>query len=433
MARQNAWTEAEDKFLRDCVKRGLKNPQIVIAFGSKFGPEKRGKAAITKRRSDTCSDIPTLRGSGYLVPEMVKPDENVHVNVADGEETGKVHVLASRSIKNPEMLFEKSGLDPEKWELVPGEHTIKKWDVPMRIKEEPLVIPCWYVAIKVRLKYEHTMLPIPIVFEMPTRAKNIKSVHRSITTSVHFSDVHFPHQSTESVEILYQILDDLEDVEFVADQGDTLDCQEISAFPKDPEKRISLKEEVIMGAEHFATVSQLVPNAEKIWCEGNHEDRLRRLIWSLADKRQAGEILALDSIRQALQWGSMLGLDSLGWESIPYPKHHLLNNRLIVCHGEVARQGSGQSAKAELKKFSKSGISGHTHRVEYYGERTYDGSIGWWGLGCLCDITNVQYTNHPNWQQGFAVVNWSPDKKTYSVERVRIHDGKAIFRGKTYG
>jgi hypothetical protein len=433
MVAKNTWQDAEDQFLRTCVKRGLSNKQLVIAFQGKFGPEKRSDSAIKKRRSEVCGDIPVLKQQTHFRPELLEPDEKVHVKTYDNESIAQVHVMASRSIKNPEMLFEQSGLDTEKWELVPGEHQVKKWDVPMRIKEEAVVVPCWYVAIRVRLKYEFSSLPMPIVFDIPQRKKNIVPLRKAITTSVHWSDIHFPHEDAACIEILYQILDDLDNVEFVADQGDTLDCQEISSYPKNPLTRVSLKDEVLMGAKHFATVTELTPNAQRVWCEGNHEDRLRRLIWGLADSRQAGEILGLDSVREALEWKSLLGLESLDWQMVRYPKHHLLHNRLVICHGETARQVSGQSAKAELLKYSKSGLSGHTHRVEYYGERTYDGSIGWWGLGCLCDIANVQYTNHPNWQQGFAVVNWSPDKKTYSVERVRIHDGKAIFRGKTYG
>jgi hypothetical protein len=78
-------------------------------------------------------------------------------------------------------------------------------------------------------------------------------------------------------------------------------------------------------------------------------------------------------------------------------------------------------------------MSGHTHRIGGYTQRIYEGSLSWWGLGCLCSLQTQNYINHPNWQQGFALVNWAKDKETYSVERVRVHDGKAIFRGKTYG
>ena len=192
MARKNGWESPEDNFLRDCVKRGLKSPQIVIAFNSRFGPAKRGGSAILKRRTQVCADIPTLRGdtSASLVADVVKPDEDVHVNIEEGEEFGRVHVLASRSIKNPEMLFKKSGLDPDKWELSPTQHEIKKWDVPMRIKEEAVVIPCWYVSIKVRLRYEYTSMPRPVVFEMPKRIRAPAIGKQSILTTVHFSDIH---------------------------------------------------------------------------------------------------------------------------------------------------------------------------------------------------------------------------------------------------
>lgn len=376
-------------------------------------------------------------------PEIYQPgapseeDSEVKVDIDEGADGGYVYVLASSSIKNPEELFEASELDPEVWELCPGDHPVKKWDVPMKLRDkdgehQAVVVPCYYISIKVRRRWQHSDIPVPVFFELPPAPKKLIA-KRDTLTSVHFSDIHFPHHDQRAVDILYAVMSDLPNIDVVVDQGDTLDCHEISAYPKNPNTRVSLKEEIQRGAKHFATVAQLTPNARRIWCEGNHEDRLRRLIWSLSDKRQAGEILTLDAVQDALQWTSLLGLGSLDFEILPYPSHELLWGKLVVCHGETARQGSGQSEKAELAKYSKSGISGHTHRIGGYTQRIYEGSLSWWGLGCLCSLQTQHYINHPNWQQGFAIVNWSKDKKTYSVERVRIHDGRAIFRGRTYG
>ena len=87
--------------------------------------------------------------------------------------------------------------------------------------------------------------------------------------------------------------------------------------------------------------------------------------------------------------------------------------------------------KAELKHYSKSGMSGHTHRIGYYGKKTYDGQSAWFGLGCCCAL-RTSYVSHPQWQQGFCVVVWSEDRKNFAVERVRVFDGVAYWRGRRY-
>lgn len=412
------WTHREDSFIVSCVKRGLSNKQIFEAFCAEFGPH-RGYTAIAKRRFL----LDTIEHDNKT-PSA--PDERINVEL--GEETGDIFVMASTSIKSPEDLFRKSGLDPEVWELH-DVSSVRKWDVPMRLNNTPVVVECYYVGIKVRKRWEHTSLPRPVVVKF-SRPALIKKATSGVYQSVHYSDLHIPYHDPSALNILYKVISDVQP-DIVVDHGDTLDCHEISKYPKDPHNRVSLKDEIIQAAQHFAAVSDLTPGARRIWCEGNHEERLKRLIWGLAEGRNAGEILTLPSVTQSLSWPSLLGLDDLGWEMVPYPKHELLFNRLIVCHGERVRSLSGQSEKSELEHYSKSGISGHTHRIGYYGKKTYDGQLGWWGIGCLCSLSS-QYISFPNWQQGFAVVSWSDDKKNFAVERIRVFDGKAFFRGKLY-
>ena len=367
------------------------------------------------------------------------PDETIKVNL--GEEFGHVAVAASVSIKTPEELFARSGVDSDVWELMP-EGKVKKWDVPMKIKtlktlpdgtvvhsQEPVVIECHYVAIGVRKRWNHTELPSPVVLKVtrPLRRKPSDGAF----TSVHYSDVHWPNASRPCVNILYQILD-WTNPGLVIDHGDLLDCEQISKYPKDPLNRTSLKNEIKMGAEHLGIVHGITQDAEHVWLEGNHEERMKRTIWALADQRQAGEILTLPSVQESLSWPSLLGIGELGWQTIPYPGHKLIFDRLIACHGEKVRAESGQSAKAEFNHYSKGGLSGHTHRVGEFTKRKYDGEQAWFELGCMCSISGVGYTNYPNWANAFAVITWSADRKRYQFERVRVHDGVAYFRGKRF-
>jgi len=186
-----------------------------------------------------------------------------------------------------------------------------------------------------------------------------------------------------------------------------------------------------MAAEHHGRVHQLTPEARHIWLLGNHEDRLRKLIWKLAESRETEALLKLPGVMAALKWERLTGVEALGWEIVPYPDHILLWDRLLLCHGSTVRKWSSYSAKAEHDRYGKSGMSGHTHRRGVFEHRDYNGFHAWWELGMLGTI-HGRYAAYPDWQQGFCVVTWDKDHKTFGVEEVRIHEAQTIFRGKKY-
>ena len=355
--------------------------------------------------------------------KLPEPDDTVRV---EGE---LVTLLSSKAIKDPKELLERSGLDLDVWEMVPDSGVMKTWAVPMKVEGYPVQVPCFYVSLKVRKRWDASDLPTPIVLsiERPKKSESRAGDY----TSVHYSDIHFPHHDPRTLDILYQILDDV-GPHLVWDHGDTLDCEQISKYPKDPFHRVGMKEEIRLAANHFGVVQGLTPNAEHGWCEGNHEERLKRTIWALADQRTAGEVLTLPGMAEVLSWGNMLGLNGIGWEIVPYPSTLTLFDRLILAHGSRVRQHSAYSAKSEHDQYGKSGMSGHTHRMGTYYHTDYNGPHVWVELGLMGRIRE-DYVSHANWQQGFAVVTWSADRKRFGVEHINIHEGKAMFRGKQYG
>lgn len=247
-------------------------------------------------------------------------------------------------------------------------------------------------------------------------------------TSFHYGDLHFPFQDTKAVDTAMKILADLQP-DLVVCHGDLVDCASISTYEKDPKHRASLAKEIEMAKTHLRQVSEWSPGARRILLKGNHEDRLRRLIWKLSEKSPAHEILNLPETEAALDWPSLLRLNDFGWEW--HEDKFVLFNRMILKHGTFVRKWSGQSAKAEMERYGKSGISGHTHRQGAFVHRDWNGQHGWWEHGCLCTL-NPTYTEDPDWQQGCCVVTWSDRRDYFSVELIHIHRGKAVFRGKLY-
>jgi hypothetical protein len=271
------------------------------------------------------------------------------------------------------------------------------------------------------------MLPRPIQVNIPE--PSFPKPDRESYVCVHYGDVHFPFQDDAALNVLYQVTADLCPDE-VNCHGDLADCYSISKYEKDPQHRIELQDELRQVAEHLGIMAAISPFAKRRWLLGNHEDRLRRLIWDLAQSLPAQQLVRLPNVWEQLEWGRLVGADSAGWEI--HTGKVVQFDKLVLKHGDVVRQQSAYSARAELERYQKSGISGHTHRRGVYEKRDLNGAHAWWEHGCLCDL-NPSYVSDPNWQQGFLVVTWSADRSSYGVEEVRIHDGTAIFRGKTYG
>jgi len=77
-------------------------------------------------------------------------------------------------------------------------------------------------------------------------------------------------------------------------------------------------------------------------------------------------------------------------------------------------------------------MSAHTHRFGKYERRLERGIESWHECGCLCDL-NPEYTDFPNWHQGFAALTTFPDRDSFHVNLVEIIPGyKAILDGKIY-
>lgn len=271
-------------------------------------------------------------------------------------------------------------------------------------------------------------LPVrPVQVEIPHLPPQQK-LWESGFTSIHYSDTHFPYQNDKTLSVLYQLVRDLQP-DAIIDHGDLLDCYSISRYEKDPANRVSLQDEIDAAARHLAILTALAPNARRKLIKGNHEDRLRRLLWSMAERQEAHQVLSLQKVRHALQWPVLLGLDAIGWEW--HEDKVVFARRMILKHGTVVRKWSAYTAKGEYEKYGRCGMSGHTHRRGVFEHSDHNGTHAWWELGCCCQL-NPGYLDDPDWQAGFNVVTWSKDRRHFGVEEVRVHNGVTYFRGKRY-
>ena len=261
---------------------------------------------------------------------------------------------------------------------------------------------------------------VPIPFTAKRRAGGLK-------VALHWTDTHFPFQDDQVLAVVASLAQELQP-DVLIHGGDLLDCYGISKFDKDPTRRHSLQDEIDQAKEHLHQMAQIVPHAERWLLEGNHEDRLRRTIWSLPGG--AAELARLTSFQEAMSWPVLLGLDEIGWKWVPADKqsHTSIIPKLITKHGTVVRKWSSYTARGEWERYGRGGLSGHTHRMGGFYHRDHNGAICWWEGGCTCDL-NPSYMMDPDWQNGCLVITWDESDGRFSVEPVFIQDGAAIFRG----
>lgn len=234
------------------------------------------------------------------------------------------------------------------------------------------------------------------------------------------SDFHVPFHNVRLVENWIQMVADIQP-DVVVVNGDFLDCESISRFPKPPGGP-SLQAEVDQGIEILSAIADAAPNAERHLTEGNHEERLERFIL---------ENQGVGSLR-CLRIPELLECEDLGFKWYAY-EHPVEFGKLSVIHGHYARKHSAYSAKAHLLDGGyDTVVHGHTHRLGAYWVTGAKGIKRGFELGGLYDYAQAEYVRGvKNWQNGFALCYvFEDDVHVDLIEAGR--DGKFIAQGKVY-
>lgn len=233
------------------------------------------------------------------------------------------------------------------------------------------------------------------------------------------NDLHIPYQDIFTVALILRVIKDCKP-DVIILNGDIADFYQISRFNKDPRTIKELQNDLNDVRQFLRQVREAAPRAQLIYCEGNHEDRLRNFLWS-----KSPELSSLD----CLQLVELLGLRIFNIDFVPYNAIIKVNDVFKIEHGDCVSKHSGWTAKAMYEKRGGCGIVGHSHRMGSH-LKTSDGDTkGWFENGCLCDL-NPEYVKEPNWQQGFSMVTFIDGR--FYVQQVPIIKHKFIFDGKMY-
>lgn len=236
--------------------------------------------------------------------------------------------------------------------------------------------------------------------------------------------------------------------------GDFLDLPEWSSkFLVLPEFVLTTQPTIDRAHRFLAQQRAVAPEAKLVLIAGNHDDRLGKAI-----AKNALAALRLRRAEAPKEWAVLsvpflLRLDELGVEYVggyPAGRYKIADaceqaglTPLYAIHGE--KLDVAKVAKTERQSF----VQGHIHRQALHYE-TYEvngrpETVLGVSPGCLCrvdgavpstknglDETGRPLTRWESWQQGVMVVQVDVTTGWWDVELVRIHSGRARWRGKEF-
>lgn len=224
--------------------------------------------------------------------------------------------------------------------------------------------------------------------------------------------------------------------------GDMLDLAEMSTkYPRPPELVNTSQPAILELGWWCRRLRQACPSSQIIYMEGNHEQRLDRLMIEKASMAQ--DLKADGENLNALSIERLLNLSALDIQYVgPYGTDYWLwsdtDSPVKIHHGEIVRAKGGQTVSAQLAKYHHSVVGGHVHRVEL-AMATNHGPQGRrqrfaMSPGCLCktDGSVPGATLQPDWQQGYGIISRDTKSGELFPEVVSVMNGQTTMFGKRY-
>lgn len=210
------------------------------------------------------------------------------------------------------------------------------------------------------------------------------------------SDLHIPFHDKKLLEVWMKRLEDYEwdGVDII---GDFIDCYSLSKFDSNPLRKNNFQIELDQGWAILQRIRETVPYADIRYSEGNHEDRLRKILWN--------KVPALAHLRN-LTISELLKLEELGvtWHDTLHP--YKIED-LWFTHGDLLRKHAGQSARAKSEAMAGSVLIGHCHRIGASPFTTHCGTFQAYECGHMSDPSQLDYVRNVfNWQQGWTEVHF---------------------------
>jgi len=233
------------------------------------------------------------------------------------------------------------------------------------------------------------------------------------------SDVHVPFHDSRALDLALQIGEDVDEVILL---GDFADMYGVSSHGRSPDIVETIEDEIFAVKKVLKHIQNAIPNAKRVFIEGNHCHRLKRYI-----ANHAPELHTFISI------AGLFDLESMGYEFVPYgpyQKYNVLGMEDLIARHEPL-SGGVHVAHNTAVKAGTSVIFGHVHRQQISNVVLMDGKLATGiSVPTLCDIKHpvMSYVkNFHQWQQGSAIVTQVDGE--WFVDNLVFKDYKCIFDG----
>ena len=205
----------------------------------------------------------------------------------------------------------------------------------------------------------------------------------------------------------------------VIKNGDELDFSSLSRFtPIGWEKRPNVVNEIEWASERLQEIRDASKNSKFYWPLGNHDARFETRLATVAQEYKGIQ-------------GVHLKDHFPGWR----PCWALwINDDTVIKH---RFKGGLTAARQNTMLSGKHIFTGHTHRMQVYYFRDYNGLRYGMECGTMADPDGPQFIDYTEdapkeWTQGFALLTFSGGKLLPPEPIICPGDGTCLYRGKVY-
>jgi len=241
------------------------------------------------------------------------------------------------------------------------------------------------------------------------------------------SDLQVPFQFDEAIVNLKKLVNTFK-FDLVLNVGDELDLNTISKYSQG--KAESFQQ--TLNADRDVCKDILYDLKTDVVSRSNHGDRLFSAV------SQIPGLMALPE----LQYEKFMGYEDLGIYFAKKP-YEIPGTEFVLCHGDegnLSRVG-GSSALNIAKRWGRSVIAGHSHRMGYtchseaFNGRLQRVLVGI-EVGHTCDISKMRYLAkggyYANWQAGAVIMTIKRGNPSFEMIRFNT-DGSFAALGKAFG
>lgn len=268
---------------------------------------------------------------------------------------------------------------------------------------------------------EPLLPPITRPEPLPPMSTGTARVRRSVERILFVPDCHVPFEDAKAWDLMMSVAKALRP-EHIVILGDFADMWAVSAHDKSPSRRENLESEMKAVAMRLDEVDALGAR-NKIYCEGNHCERLTRHI-----TQRAPELFDFVS------YPKIQRLEERGWRWVPYREHAKIG-KMFVTH-DLGQAGMYAHNRAR-STMGGNVVIGHVHRmgIAYAGTAEGTGHVSA-AFGWLGDAEQAKYlpaAKRAEWQLGFGLGYMEPDTGHVHLQAVPIVDYRCVVEGALFG